>query len=101
MARTVRRGFTAAEKTEMWDRWQRGESLKSIILGDLFIVVGAEGSVTPPASLDAGDADIRLDPLMGIVGFIILQPIVLHDRLGYRIGIDNGCPADVALVRDL
>lgn len=25
-----RRGFTSAEKTEMWDRWQRGESLKSI-----------------------------------------------------------------------
>ncbi len=26
----IRRGFTAAEKTEMWDRWQRGESLSSI-----------------------------------------------------------------------
>ena len=26
----IRRGFTAAEKTEMWDRWQRGESLTSI-----------------------------------------------------------------------
>jgi IS30 family transposase len=25
-----RRGFTAAEKTELWDRWQRGESLKGI-----------------------------------------------------------------------
>ena len=24
------RGFTAAEKTELWDRWQRGESLKAI-----------------------------------------------------------------------
>ena len=30
MARMVRRGYTAAEKTEMWDRWQRGEPLKSI-----------------------------------------------------------------------
>ncbi len=30
MAREVRRGYTAAEKTEMWDRWQRGESLSSI-----------------------------------------------------------------------
>jgi len=30
MARKVRRGYTASEKTEMWDRWQRGESLKSI-----------------------------------------------------------------------
>ena len=25
-----RRGFTAAEKTELWDRWQRGKSLKAI-----------------------------------------------------------------------
>jgi IS30 family transposase len=25
-----RRGFTSAEKTELWDRWQRGESLKAI-----------------------------------------------------------------------
>ena len=25
-----RRGFTAAEKTELWDRWQRGELLKAI-----------------------------------------------------------------------
>jgi len=24
------RGFTAVEKTELWDRWQRGESLKAI-----------------------------------------------------------------------
>jgi IS30 family transposase len=28
--RSFRRGFTAAEKTELWDRWQRGESLKAI-----------------------------------------------------------------------
>ena len=30
MARRVRRGFTAAERRELWDRWQRGESLKAI-----------------------------------------------------------------------
>jgi hypothetical protein len=24
------RGFSAAEKTELWDRWQRGESLRAI-----------------------------------------------------------------------
>ena len=30
MERRVHRGFTAAEKTELWDRWQRGESLKAI-----------------------------------------------------------------------
>ncbi|MFQ5938163.1 MAG: IS30 family transposase [Acidiferrobacterales bacterium] len=30
MVRKARRGFTAAEKAELWDRWQRGESLKAI-----------------------------------------------------------------------
>src|SRR5258707_15609944 len=27
MERRFHRGFTAAEKTELWDRWKRGESL--------------------------------------------------------------------------
>jgi len=30
MDQRFRRGFTAAEKTELWHRWQRGESLKAI-----------------------------------------------------------------------
>jgi IS30 family transposase len=30
MRQRYRRGFTAAEKTELWDRWQRGESLNAI-----------------------------------------------------------------------
>ena len=30
MRRGFFRGFTAAERTELWDRWQRGESLKAI-----------------------------------------------------------------------
>ena len=30
MRRGYFRGFTAAEKTELWDRWQGGESLKAI-----------------------------------------------------------------------
>jgi IS30 family transposase len=30
MDQRFRRGFTAAEKTELWDRWQRGESLTAI-----------------------------------------------------------------------
>ena len=30
MDQGCRRGFTTAEKTELWDRWQRGESLKAI-----------------------------------------------------------------------
>ena len=30
LGQRYRRGFTAAERTELWDRWQRGESLKAI-----------------------------------------------------------------------
>ncbi len=30
MGQSYRRGFTAAERTELWDRWRRGESLKAI-----------------------------------------------------------------------
>ena len=30
MDQRFRRGFSAAEKTELWDRWQKGESLKAI-----------------------------------------------------------------------
>src|SRR6476646_2063000 len=30
MERRFHRGFTAAEKTELWDRWKHGESLKAI-----------------------------------------------------------------------
>ena len=30
MGQRFRRGFSTAEKTELWDRWQRGESLKAI-----------------------------------------------------------------------
>ena len=30
MDQRFRRGFTAVEKTELWDRWQRGELLKAI-----------------------------------------------------------------------
>ena len=29
MEQRFSRGFTAAEKTELWDRWQRGDSLKA------------------------------------------------------------------------
>jgi IS30 family transposase len=30
MERRYRRGFSTTEKTELWDRWQRGESLRAI-----------------------------------------------------------------------
>ena len=57
MRRGYFRGFTASEKTELWDRWQRGESLKAIgrafgkpsSLGETHLrrVLKSSGSLTP------------------------------------------------------
>src|SRR6266700_6284348 len=49
-----RRGFTAAEKTELWDRWQRGESLKAIgrafgkPSSSIYYQVAPHGGIRPP-----------------------------------------------------
>ena len=62
MGHRFHRGFTAAEKTELWDRWKRGESLKAIgrafgkpVIVDLFFGGSAWwDSSCPAASLEAG-----------------------------------------------
>ena len=38
MAYRTRINYTVAQKTEMWDRWQQGETLNAI--GRVFIVAG-------------------------------------------------------------
>src|SRR6195256_1967932 len=49
------RGFTAAEKTELWDRWQRGESLKAIgrafgkPSSSIYFQVSPHGGIRPAA----------------------------------------------------
>jgi hypothetical protein len=60
-----RRGFTAVEKKELWDRWQRGESLKGI--GRLLYVARTETDVSSnlhPYSIDphAMIDQIMIDP---------------------------------------
>ena len=55
MEQRFRRGFTAAEKTELWDRWQRGESLKAIgrVFGkpssSIYNQVAPHGGIRPAA----------------------------------------------------
>ncbi len=50
-----RRGFTGAEKTELWDRWQRGESLKAIgrafgkPSSSIYFQVAPHGGIRPAA----------------------------------------------------
>src|SRR5438270_8735902 len=54
IGRGYRRGFTAAEKTELWDRWQRGESLKAIgrafgkPSSSIYYQVAPHGGIRPP-----------------------------------------------------
>src|SRR5258708_24206666 len=53
MERRFHRGFTAAEKTELWDRWKRGESLKAIgrAFGEqsssIYFLVAPHGGIRP------------------------------------------------------
>ena len=53
MSRRYHRGFTAAEKTELWDRWRRGESLKAIRrafgkpLSSIYFQVAPYGGIRP------------------------------------------------------
>jgi len=53
MDQRFRRGFTAAEKTELWDRWQRGESLKAIgrafgkPSSSIYVQVAPHGGIRP------------------------------------------------------
>src|SRR6201997_1495425 len=62
MGERFHRGFTAAEKTELWDRWKRGESLKAIgrafgkPSSSIYFFGGSarRDSSCPSASLQAG-----------------------------------------------
>jgi hypothetical protein len=53
MAHKFHRGFTAAEKTEWWDRWKRGESLKAIRRAfgkqssSIYFLVAPHGGIRP------------------------------------------------------
>src|SRR5882757_5813179 len=55
MDQGFRRGFTAAEKAELWDRWQRGESLKAIgrafgkPSSSIYFQVAPHGGIRPAA----------------------------------------------------
>ena len=65
MDQRFRRGFTAAEKTELWDRWRRGESLKAIGLREASDIdpVGRRYPITLLYGL-AGEADGLGNPPM-------------------------------------
>src|SRR2546422_2340958 len=53
MERRFHRGFTAAEKAELWDRWKRGESLKAMgrafgkPSSSIYFLVAPHGGIRP------------------------------------------------------
>jgi len=53
MGHKFHRGFTATEKTELWDRWKRGESLKAIgrafgkQSSSIYFLVAPHGRIRP------------------------------------------------------
>src|ERR1700726_2063472 len=61
MAHKFHRGFTAAEKTELWDRWKRGESLKAIgrafgkQSSSIYFLVAPHGGIRPAQRRRSGD----------------------------------------------
>ncbi|MGY9002538.1 MAG: hypothetical protein ACKVIF_05040 [Rhodospirillales bacterium] len=64
MVQRYRRSFTNAERTEMWDRWQRGESLRAI--GRTFGKPSSWSAIAPwwdtsatPSSLKVGVNTVR------------------------------------------
>ena len=54
MVQRYRRGFSVAERTELWDRWQRGESLKAIgrafgkPSSSIYYQLSPHGGIRPP-----------------------------------------------------
>ncbi len=54
MAYRTRRNYTAAQMSELWDRWKKGESLKSIgrlfdrPSSSIFNILEPKGGIRPP-----------------------------------------------------
>ena len=98
MDQGFRRGFTTAEKTELWDRWQRGESLKAIgrafgkPSSSIYFQVSPHGGIrpAPPAPLavgaDAlrtrGDIERHCGPSIGKIGGWVAGPLALDGEPG-------------------
>ena len=98
MGHRFHRGFTAAEKTELWDRWKRGESPKGdrtgfwqAVIVDLFFGGSAwRDSSCRAASLQAGidavrargDFQRRYGPSIGTIDRQVAWPLTLDGEPG-------------------
>ena len=61
MGDRIHRGFTAAEKTELWDRWKRGEVAEKAIgrafgkpSSSIYFLVAPHGGIRPAQRVARG-----------------------------------------------
>lgn len=101
MAHIFHRGFTAAEKTTLWDRWKRGESLKatgrafSKQSSSIYFFGGSAwwDSSCPAASLQAGidargargDFQRRYGTSIGTIDRQVAWPFTLDGEPQWRL----------------
>ena len=93
MERRFHRGFTAAEKTELWDRWKRGESLKAIgrafgkQSSSIYFLVAPHGGIRPAERrIDAcgtqGDFQRCYGTSIGTIDRQVAWPLTLDGEPG-------------------
>ena len=98
MERRFRRGFTAAEKTELWDRWKRGESLKAIgrafgkPSSSIYFLVAPHGGIRPAQrrrsrlALTLAEREVifqrRYGPSIGTIDRQVAWPLTLDGEPG-------------------
>jgi hypothetical protein len=80
MDREFRRGFTTVEKTELWDRWQRGESLKAIgrafgkPSSSIYFQVSPYGGIRPAPKMTNNNPLARGALFVAFEGMGLLEP---------------------------
>jgi hypothetical protein len=87
MEQRFRGGFTAAEKTELWDRWKRGESLKAIgrAFGKpsssiYFLVASLQAGIDARGT--RGDLQRYYGPSIGTIDGQVAWPLTLDGEPG-------------------
>jgi hypothetical protein len=97
MSHKFHRGFTAAEKTELWDRWKRGESLKAIgrafgkQSSSIYFLVAPHGGIRPAQRrrsrlaltlAERGDFQRRYGASIGTIDRRVAWPLTLDGEPG-------------------